>query len=59
MKLSTKIGLGFALVGFLLGFFDRQIFGQSRNSARLAIILGLGLLCFATMFVLSRRDRGK
>jgi hypothetical protein len=58
MKLSTKVGLGFAGVGFLLGFFDRQIFGQS-NVTRVAVILGLGLLCFTTMFALSRRNRSK
>ena len=57
MRLSTKIGLGFAVIGFLVGFFDRQIFGQGRSGLRALAIAGLGVLCFATMFVLSRRDR--
>jgi hypothetical protein len=59
MKLSTKVGIGFAVAGFLIGFFDRQIFGQSRNGTRVAVVLGLGLLCFATMFALSRRNRDR
>jgi hypothetical protein len=59
MKLSTKVGLGFAIAGFLLGFFDRQIFGQGSNATRVTAIVGLGVLCFATMFALSRRSRGQ
>jgi hypothetical protein len=59
MKLSTKVGIGFAVVGFLVGFFDRQIFGAARNGWRAATILGLGIVCLATMFALSRRDRDR
>ena len=57
MKLSTKIGIGFAVAGFFVGFFDRQIFGQGRKALRVVAILGHGVACLATMFTLSRRDR--
>ena len=59
MKPSTKVGIGFAVAGFFLGFFDRQIFGEGNDGRRVIVILGLGLLCFTTMFALNRRNRGR
>ena len=57
MTPSTKIGLAFAVVGFLVGFFDRQLFGREPGAVRWIAILGLGLACFATMFALNWRAR--
>jgi hypothetical protein len=57
MTLSTKIGIGFVVAGFLVGFFDRQIFGRGPSAARLVVILGLGVACLVTMFLLGRRGR--
>jgi hypothetical protein len=57
MEASTKAGIGFVIVGFFVGFFDRQLFGLDGNGFRLGTILVLGFACFVTMFLLSRRDR--